>query len=133
MAKKSVVKGGVLGIILGAIGGILFAPKSGKETRKDIKDAAIKANREAEKQLKKLHGELGEKADEAKQLADEYKGKAKTELEELHQRAEFAKQKVSELITAVREFEAEEHEVEKTIKDGEKVVEEIKKTQSKKK
>ena len=133
MGKKSVVKGGIIGIILGAIGGILFAPKSGKETRKDIKDAAVKANREAEKQLKKLHSELSDKAEEAKKMAAEYKGKAKEELDDLSQRAEFTKQKVSELITAVREFEAEEHEVDKAIKDGEKVVEDIKKSQKKKK
>ncbi len=125
MAKKSVVKGGIIGVVLGAIGGILFAPKSGKETRQDIKDAALKANKEAEAKLKKLHTELGDKADEAKKMAEEYKGKAKTELNELGQRAEFAKQKVSELISAVREFEAEESEVEKILKEGKKVVADI--------
>ncbi len=133
MAKKGLIKGGLIGVILGAIGGILFAPKSGKETRKDIKDAAVKANREAEKKLKKLHAELKDKSVEVKQMADDYKGKAKVELDELSQRAEFTKQKISELISAVREFEAEEHEVEAAIKEGESVVDDIKKSQKGKK
>jgi len=125
VAKKSLVKGGVLGVIVGVVGGILFAPKSGKETREDIKEAATKANHEAEAKLKELHQELKEKADEAKVMADQYTGKAKEELEGLSKRAEFTKQKISELISAVREFEAEEAEVNKALEDGKSVVKKI--------
>ncbi len=35
--------GAALGAVAGAIAGIVLAPKSGKETRKDIKDASDKA------------------------------------------------------------------------------------------
>jgi gas vesicle protein len=133
MAKKSIVKGGLIGVIIGAVGGILFAPKSGKETRKDIKDAAVKANREAEKKLKDLHTELNEKADEAKKMATEFSGKAKEEVEDLAKRAEFAREKIGELITAVREFEADESEVDKAVKDGKEVVKKIKQSKTKKK
>ncbi len=133
MAKNGLVKGGIVGVILGAIGGILFAPKSGKETRKDIKDAAVKANKEAEKRLKDLHKELMVKTDEAKELAKEYKGKAKVELDEWSQRAEFTKQKVSELISAVREFEAEERDVENTLEEGKSLLKDLKAKTTKKK
>lgn len=34
---KGILKGATVGLIAGAIGGILLAPKSGKETREDIK------------------------------------------------------------------------------------------------
>ena len=125
MAKKSVVKGGVIGVLIGAIGGILFAPKSGKETRKDIKEAAHKANSEAEAKLKQLHGELMEKVAEAKQMAAEYTGKAKDEIEDLQKRAEFTKQQVSELISSVREFEADDSEVDKALSEGKSLVEKI--------
>lgn len=37
MKAKDFVKGAAVGVIAGAIAGILFAPKSGKETRADIK------------------------------------------------------------------------------------------------
>ena len=127
---KSTLKGGIIGVILGAIGGILFAPKSGKDTRKDIKDAAVKANHEAEKKLKELHAELNEKADEAKALASEYSGKAKEEFDELAKKAEFTKDKIGELITAVREYEAEEADVDKAVKDGKAVVEKITKSKT---
>lgn len=46
MAKtaKTVGVTAVVGASIGAIGGILFAPKSGKETRSDLKNSAIDAN-----------------------------------------------------------------------------------------
>jgi gas vesicle protein len=37
---SSFLKGTILGVLAGAVAGILFAPKSGKETREDIKKAA---------------------------------------------------------------------------------------------
>lgn len=132
MSKKNILKTGVIGVVLGVIGGILFAPKSGKETRDDIKDAAAKANREAEKKLKELHAELKEKSEEAKELAVKLTGQAKEELEDLGRRAEFTRDRVGELITSVREYEADDKEVDKTIKDGESVVDKIKKSVTKK-
>ena len=34
------------GVVLGAAAGLLFAPKSGRETRREIKDAATKVKEE---------------------------------------------------------------------------------------
>lgn len=49
MTNKKSKKGGFfLGAILGAIAGVLFAPKSGKATRADIKRTGQKAARKAE-------------------------------------------------------------------------------------
>lgn len=125
MAKKEAVKGGIIGVLIGAVAGILFAPKAGKETRKDIKDAAIKANHEAEAKLKELHKELMQKTEEAKEFTAEYTGKAKDELEDLQKRAEFTKKKISELISAVREFEAEDEEVASVLAEGKEVVKKL--------
>jgi gas vesicle protein len=36
----SFMKGTMLGVLIGAVAGVLFAPKSGKETREDIKKTA---------------------------------------------------------------------------------------------
>lgn len=46
MAKtaKTVGVTAVVGASIGAIGGVLFAPKSGKETREDLKNSAITTN-----------------------------------------------------------------------------------------
>lgn len=125
MGKKSLLKGGVIGVVVGAVTGILFAPKSGKETRQDIKDKAAKANKEAEKKLKELHAELKVKTDEANVLVNKAKGKASEEAADLAKRAEFTKEKISELISAVRNFEAEDSEVEKALNEGKKLVKKI--------
>lgn len=44
----SFLKGTLLGVLVGGIAGILFAPKSGKETREDIKKAATDVAQKAE-------------------------------------------------------------------------------------
>lgn len=41
------ILGAVLGVAVGAIAGVLFAPKSGKETRHDIAEGAKKASNKA--------------------------------------------------------------------------------------
>lgn len=123
--KESLAKGGVLGVLVGAIAGLLLAPKSGKETRKDIKDAAIKANKEAEKKLKELHTELNGVSKTAVAKAETLKGKAQAELSELGKRADFTKDKVGELISSVREFEADEDDIDQAMDEGKKVIKEI--------
>lgn len=122
MSKKSLLKTGIIGVLFGAIAGVLFAPKSGKETRQDIKDAAIKANKEAEKKLKELHSELKEKAALLKDKATTLKGRAKQESDELRSRADDVRGQVSKLISSVREFEADDKDVEKLIDDAKVVL-----------
>ena len=60
MAKGKVALGALFGAVAGFVTGILVAPKSGKETRQDIKEAAGKAKDTAV-----------EKAGEAKEFAEE--------------------------------------------------------------
>lgn len=125
MSKKGLVKGGIIGVIIGAVSGLLFAPKSGKETRDDIKAAAARANKEAEARLKQLHTDLKDRSEVVKEHADGLKGKAQSELNDLGKRAEIVRGKISETISAVRDFEANDEEVEKTIAEGKKLVKEI--------
>lgn len=118
MSKKQLIKGGVIGLIVGAVTGMLFAPKSGKETRKDIKDAASKVTVEAEKELKKLHSELQTLTKEAKSKLEELSGKAKRDMDELIHRADVAKDKIGEAISILREGDGELVDVEKVQKEG---------------
>lgn len=46
--KGSFLKGTLLGVLVGGLAGVLFAPKSGKETREDIKKAATDVAKKAE-------------------------------------------------------------------------------------
>jgi gas vesicle protein len=62
---KNVFLVGMLGAIAGVIGGLLLAPKSGKETRDDIKKLALKLSKEiktnvedTESKVKEVFGEV---------------------------------------------------------------------------
>jgi len=77
MANKSGAKWGLIGAAVGAVAGLLFAPKSGKETRADIKQGADKAKAEAEKKLQQAKVEVDKRSKQAKQTAKVYTDKTK--------------------------------------------------------
>lgn len=106
-------------ILAGAsyVAGVLTAPKSGKETRKDIKKAAIKAKMEAEKKLKKAHSELSDLVDEAKKSAEKATKGADAELKKAITQAEKVRQKSREILSAVHEGEAQNKDLENALQD----------------
>jgi gas vesicle protein len=92
-STESFFKGLIIGALGGAIAGILLAPKSGEETREDIKKLALemkdkavdtynKARLEVEKKIEQVK-KAGEKIDEGKykrivaEVVDEFKRDAK--------------------------------------------------------
>lgn len=80
MSKKSkFALGALLGAVAGLIAGVLTAPKSGKDTRSDIKKKAneLKANAEV-------------KVDKAKRDVDLKKAELEAEARDLKARAEHA-------------------------------------------
>ncbi len=127
MGKKNSVRnvavGGALAAAAGYVTGILTAPKSGKDTRKDIESTAIKAKREAETQLKKMHSEIGELITTGKGRLGDAKKSAQSDLSTAINRAETAKEKAKELLSALHEGDAED-------KDLQKAVDEVKKASS---
>lgn len=123
--KGTFLKGTIVGAALGALGGILFAPKSGKETRKDIADAAVKAKKTAEEKLKVAYKELGEIAEKAKAEAADLKGKAKTEYEKVANKLEGVQIRVKELISSVREGEIDDKDIDKVLAEAHKLVDEV--------
>ena len=70
-AARNTATGLGLGVALGAIAGLLFAPKSGKETRQDIKVAAEKAAQVVKEAAEKGAEVVKEKAHEASEFAKE--------------------------------------------------------------
>lgn len=90
--KKSFVKGTVIGVALGALAGILLAPKSGKETRSDIKDKVKGTYQDFVTKLEVMSDEVGGKVDSLKEAAKDLKGEAREESQELIHRAEVLKQ-----------------------------------------
>lgn len=53
-AGKKIAVTAILGTLAGAVAGVLLSPKSGKETRKDIQDAANKIKKQVAQKVSKL-------------------------------------------------------------------------------
>jgi gas vesicle protein len=125
LTKKLAIGAAVAGVA-GYIAGILTAPKSGKETRDDIADATQRGITEAEKDLKKLHTELGSLLNEAKEKGGDLTGKTQKELSELLEKAKDTKEKAREMLSAIHEGGAEDKDLRKAISDANKAVDHIK-------
>lgn len=80
---------GILGLLAGAaIGttlGILFAPRSGKETRKVIKQRAKKAKKDIAEMVDKVRSKAGAGMDAAEDAAKDVTAKAKRATETVRQ------------------------------------------------
>jgi gas vesicle protein len=111
----------------GYVAGLLTAPKSGRATRQDIKDAADNTISETERQLKKLHTELTELLGETKKRGKDVQGKAKSELDDITAKAVSAKDKARELLSAIHEGDTENKELQRAMNDASKAVTHLKK------
>jgi gas vesicle protein len=80
------VCGTTAGIAIGVIAGILLAPKSGKETREDIREMALKATEEA----RNTGGVVVTKMSEAFDVAKHSVGKLKEKIQREHEYMENA-------------------------------------------
>ena len=126
---KSIKKFAISAAIAGTAGylaGLLTAPKSGRETRDDIKDATNRGITEAEKDLKKLHTELGKLLSEAKSKGSDLTGKTQQELNDLLDKAKDTKEKAREMLSAIQEGSAEDNDLRRAIADANKAVDHIK-------
>jgi len=79
MSKGKFALGAFFGVIVGGIAALLTAPKSGKETREELKKKAAEAQKTAE-----------EKTGEVKKKAEEVKGDLEVQAKDLRDRAESA-------------------------------------------
>jgi len=112
---KRVAIGATIAAAAGYVAGLLTAPKSGKETRSDIKSAADRSLAEAEKELKRLHTELGKVIDEAKVRGDKLGSRAQNELTKLVEKAKDTKEKAREMLSALHEGDAEDQDLKRAI------------------
>ncbi len=125
-AAKRLAIGTALAGAFGYVAGLLTAPKSGKETRQDIKTVAGKGLAEAEADLKKLHTELTKALDEAKTKGSKVGGKAQVELTALLEKAKDTKEKLREMLSAIHEGDAEDKDLRTAIAEANKAIDHIK-------
>lgn len=97
------VVGTIIGAAVGAVAALLTAPKSGKETRADLKEKATEVSHEAMRQLRKVEGELNKRISDAKKMAGKLEGQAKAEVEVVIAKAEKAKAKALKMIDDIKD------------------------------
>lgn len=125
-STKKWALGALLAAAAGYVAGILTAPKSGKETRQDIKNAAEHGMAEAEKQLKKLHTQMNDLLGQAKSKAGNLKGTAQKDLQAAIDRTTAVKEKARNLLSALHEDGADDKDLQKAIDEANKAVEHLK-------
>lgn len=123
---KRLALGTIFAAVAGYLTGILTAPKSGKETRQDIKNAAEQGMAEAEKQLKKLHTQMNDLITQAKTKVTTLKGTAQKDLQTAIDKATVAKEKARDLLSALHEGGAEDKDLKKAIKEANQAIDHLK-------
>ncbi|MDQ3065412.1 MAG: YtxH domain-containing protein [bacterium] len=104
--------------VAGYVVGVLTAPKSGKETRQELKKASANARSEAEKQFKTILNDLNQRLDEAKAKSNDLSGRGKKEFDKVYYKATEAKEKVRQIISGLHDGDAEDPELKKALKDA---------------
>lgn len=117
MKAKIIAASAVLLAGAGYVAGLLTAPKSGKETRKDIAKSASKARIDAERKLKKLYSELQDLIGEGETRRKKLSVKAKKELDEALAQAKKAKEKAKELLSALHHGDADDPNLQAVINE----------------
>lgn len=123
---RKVIIGTAVAAAAGYVTGLLTAPKSGKETREDIKEAAKKRREDALKELKHLQSELDKVMDQAKERMGKMSSKAKDELQTALSKARETKEKTGEVISAVRHGDAEDADLKRAIQSAQSSIENLK-------
>lgn len=119
MAKSGKVAAAVIvGAAVGYVTGILTAPKSGKETREDIKNAADKYKTEAAARLQAAKEELNVIIEDASEKARYYSDKGKKEVATLVDKAKLAQGKAKEVLSAVKRGDAEDKDLQRALTEA---------------
>lgn len=88
--KVAVGVGAAIGVVAGVVTGILTAPKSGKETRTDIKNKAGELKAEADKDIKIVAQKADKVVGEAKTMAKEVINEVNLNAADLKDRTDYA-------------------------------------------
>lgn len=111
---------------IGYIAGMLTAPKSGKETRKDIQNQALKAKQESERKLKELNNELSRLLSSAKSKVKTAEESSKNELHKAVDMGVAAKERAREILSAFHEGETDDKDLQNAVKDVHKAIDHLK-------
>lgn len=118
---KKLAVGTLFGAAIGYIAGVLTAPRSGTETREELKTMW----QNGERQLKELHTELNDLLVETKQQSQKLKGEAQTKYKEAVEAAQKAKEKARLLLTSIHEGDTEDKDLRAAIDEAKSATEHL--------
>lgn len=114
---RKLAVGALIAGAAGYVAGILTAPKSGKETRQDIKDKAGDVMQQLVEELKKAQAELNKMLHMAKEKSVAISGSAKEGFNEAVIRAKDARNKSATVLKAVKAGKSDERELNLAVKN----------------
>lgn len=130
MSKKNLLKKVTLGAALagaaGYVAGILIAPRTGKQSRKKLSNAGKQELIDNQERLKLLYSELGMLVNNAKAEGKVMEGKHLEKFKSVIDNAKESRDKLEQLVDAVKKGRAEDKNLDKAIKDAEKAVKHVK-------
>jgi gas vesicle protein len=115
---KKIALGAAVAGVVGYLGGILTAPKSGKETRKQLAEEAEGVKESTEEQLSKANDDLKVLLKDTKTKTVALSAQAREEFNEAVIRAKDAQNKTSAALKAMKAGEAEDPELNKAVKQA---------------
>lgn len=111
--------------VAGYVAGLLTAPKSGRETRDDIKLTAKKNIIDAENEVKKIHDDITSLVTESKKRKSDLSDKASNELNGLIEMAKDSKEKAHTLLTAAHNGDVKDKDLNKAIAEAHKAIKHV--------
>lgn len=125
--NRNLAIGAVIAASIGYVAGILTAPKKGSETRRDLINVSLKTKTEAEKTFKKIYPQLVAVIKQGEFKLKKTKASTKSGLALAVNRTKKAKAQVREILSAIHEGDAENHDLKKAITEVNKSIEHLKK------
>lgn len=125
--RSNFAVGALLAAGIGYVTGILTAPKTGKQTRKDLGKKATKAKTQGEKELKNLHSDLKGLVAQGEKQIGKAKTKANAEADKALAKAKKAKDKSKLLLSALHDGDVEDPDLKKVLDEAKQAKEDLKK------
>lgn len=113
--------------IFGFLAGILTAPKSGKETRKDISKKAVEIKAESIEKLSSVEAELADLVKRLKGQTNSLNAKARAEFNEASIRARDAQNKSKTVLKAIKTGKAENSDLDEALGQSKAAIKSLKK------
>ena len=131
MSKSKYALGALIAGVGGYIVGVLTAPKSGKDTREDVKQIAVHKVREAEKNLKKVHTELNTLVTEVQKTSTDITSKASEELRAAINKALIVKERARHALSSVHDGDTDDNELQSAIDEATRAIDNLRKITTK--